>query len=411
MTSFLRTVWPIIVIALLASASGWLVEDPIYPVSLVHPCLVFLLGLVAVFYIKFSTIRQSYGGYACGTSIGYLALTVELFPDLWLRWPAVSSVGFGISQILAFIAYPAVRQNNSRRYGSALAIAVISLLPLSVTPYFQIPQNLQPYLVFLGLFFLCIGAWGAIGRRQSRSTLIGISSWVILSAIAVGFAVLALNGYAEPVEVRQQAEQVLLLAFLCVSGIFVGEALQIEQQLRTGKHMDLEASFRDPLTNIANRRALETYGPRLISQSHEAGRAVSLIVVDLDHFKEINDTHGHLAGDAVLRQTAVQLAAQVRKSDLVARYGGEEFVIILPGSPLAPALRLAEKMRTALEEERIRFDSTIIQRTASFGVATAFPEEPASLSELIQRADTNLYRAKHEGRNRVKADELPASDF
>jgi diguanylate cyclase (GGDEF)-like protein len=136
-----------------------------------------------------------------------------------------------------------------------------------------------------------------------------------------------------------------------------------------------------------------------------------VIVVDIDHFKAVNDTHGHPAGDTVLRQTAAKLSAAVRKSDLVARYGGEEFVIVLPGSPLAPALRLAERMRVVLQQDAVMHDGLRINRTASFGVATAFPEEPASLSELIERADTNLYRAKHEGRNRVKSDALPTNDF
>jgi diguanylate cyclase (GGDEF)-like protein len=169
--------------------------------------------------------------------------------------------------------------------------------------------------------------------------------------------------------------------------------------------------MRDALTSLANRRALETYGPRLIAQSHEAGRPASVILCDIDHFKQINDIHGHPAGDTVLQKTANALSSQVRKSDLVARYGGEEFIIILPGSPLAPALRLAERMRAAVEEETVKHEDLELRRTASFGVATAFPEEPLSLPELVKRADANLYRAKRDGRNQVKSDELIPEHF
>jgi diguanylate cyclase (GGDEF)-like protein len=205
-----------------------------------------------------------------------------------------------------------------------------------------------------------------------------------------------------------QFEQLLLFALLVLGAVFMADQLTVDKHLRRGPHLQLDASLKDQLTGLANRRALELHGPQMISQSQEASRAVSVIVTDIDHFKDVNDTHGHLAGDAVLRGVVRNLAAHVRKSDLVARYGGEEFVIILPGSPLAPALRLAERMRNGIESTTVEYDGKLIRVTASFGVVTAFPEDSLSLEQMIEWADSNMYRAKRAGRNRVMTDEVRA---
>ena len=198
---------------------------------------------------------------------------------------------------------------------------------------------------------------------------------------------------------------------MVIAALFVAGMFESERALRTAPTPDLDASMRDPLTGVANRRALDTFGSHLVTKSLNSGRPVSVIVCDIDHFKQINDIHGHQAGDFSLRKVVEILAAQVRQSDLVTRFGGEEFVIILSGSPLAPAIRLAERMRQSIENERMNANNHPFRITASFGIATAFPENPLSLNELIKIADNNLYTAKREGRNCVRSGDIPEDTF
>jgi diguanylate cyclase (GGDEF)-like protein len=169
-----------------------------------------------------------------------------------------------------------------------------------------------------------------------------------------------------------------------------------------------DASLRDPLTGLFNRRALGASASVLFRDSMRAGQPVSVLMLDIDHFKMVNDLHGHPAGDSVLRQFAELLLASARTSDTAARYGGEEFVVVLPGSPLAPALRLAERIRETTENTIFTHGKLKLNLTVSIGAATAFPGEMASFDALVENADRNLYRAKREGRNRVLANPIIA---
>jgi diguanylate cyclase (GGDEF)-like protein len=124
------------------------------------------------------------------------------------------------------------------------------------------------------------------------------------------------------------------------------------------------------------------------------------VIVDLDHFKKLNDTYGHPAGDAALRSTARLLAQHLRKGDQAARYGGEEFVVILPGSDEKRAAQAAERLRSALEKHRLVFEGARIPLAASFGVAV-WPADGREPEPLLASADRALYAAKEAGRNRV----------
>jgi diguanylate cyclase (GGDEF)-like protein len=156
----------------------------------------------------------------------------------------------------------------------------------------------------------------------------------------------------------------------------------------------------DGLTQIANKRFFMESLEREIARAHRYQRAMSLVMFDIDHFKRINDTYGHLAGDYVLKQLASAVKQKIRREDLFARYGGEEFSIILPEIPLAPSLTFAEKIRQVVEEHEFRFENTSIDVTISMGVAGA-DEDVRDVDELIKRADERLYAAKAAGRNRV----------
>jgi diguanylate cyclase (GGDEF)-like protein len=158
----------------------------------------------------------------------------------------------------------------------------------------------------------------------------------------------------------------------------------------------------DGLTQLMNRRAFEEALSREIGRASRFERPVSIAIMDIDRFKAINDSYGHLAGDAILRQLGAILRANLRRDDLAGRMGGEEFGLILPEVDTAGAMIAAEKVRRIVEAHRFEFDGTRIPVTVSMGVTARLVEEIDPL-EVIKRADELLYAAKRGGRNCVKS--------
>ncbi len=176
--------------------------------------------------------------------------------------------------------------------------------------------------------------------------------------------------------------------------------IKVSQLIRRLKDL----SMRDPLTQLYNRAGILDQFQR----SCESTMHFHLLLLDLDLFKQVNDVHGHLAGDIVLREVGVLLRGILRGADIVGRWGGEELLVILPGIDKAQALRVAEKLRQAIEEHRFRTPSTMLSVTASIGVAPicrakrqlAAPQK--WLHVALEKADKALYKAKAEGRNRIR---------
>jgi diguanylate cyclase (GGDEF)-like protein len=159
----------------------------------------------------------------------------------------------------------------------------------------------------------------------------------------------------------------------------------------------------DILTGLANRMVMLSQLEIEQKRSERHNKTFSLILGDLDHFKQINDTYGHLAGDRVLRQVASQFRNNLRTEDVCARWGGEEFMILLPETPLEQAVTVAEKLAAVVREKEITWDQQTITVTISFGVgAFQAGSTTASIDEFIQQVDNALYAAKHRGRNRVE---------
>jgi len=177
--------------------------------------------------------------------------------------------------------------------------------------------------------------------------------------------------------------------------------LYLNQMRLLQEYRDL--STRDPLLGIYNRRFLLEMLKKEEEKAKRLQKPFSLILTDLDHFKKINDTYGHPAGDRVLKAFAELVSGQIRGMDLFARWGGEEFIIFLPEIPKEIAARVAERIRGTLEKYEISLSEEIaLKITASFGVAS-FPEDALSFEGVIKKADERLYRAKETGRNRVIA--------
>ncbi|MFD2111089.1 diguanylate cyclase [Thiorhodococcus fuscus] len=162
-----------------------------------------------------------------------------------------------------------------------------------------------------------------------------------------------------------------------------------------------EQTIRDPLTGLHNRRYLDETLPREFARARHEGYVLTAAMVDVDHFKRINDTWGHPAGDALLKALAALLQKRFREGDIVCRYGGEEFLVLLPHASIETCLPRADWLRQAFGNLRMIYQDVEIRATLSIGLAS-YPEYASSPQELIQMADAALYRAKHHGRNRIE---------
>ena len=166
----------------------------------------------------------------------------------------------------------------------------------------------------------------------------------------------------------------------------------------------LAMAVTDPLSGLRNRRYLETHLASELQQAADAGLPLALMLVDIDHFKRINDLHGHDAGDGVIRDVARRLRSHTRSLDLACRFGGEEFVMLMPETDLERAAGIAERLRKVIETEPFRLPSADeMLVTVSIGVA-AYQGRGDSGTAMLKRADQALYRAKAEGRNRIALD-------
>lgn len=223
--------------------------------------------------------------------------------------------------------------------------------------------------------------------------------------------------------IRSRAEGVSIQDLGSTNGTYVNdEQTQGERRLHNGDLVkigrtifkflasgNIEAAYHDEiyrlttmdgLTQIYNRRYFDEALERELSRSRRYERSLSLVLFDVDHFKQVNDRYGHLAGDYVLKQLASLLQTQLRREDVFARYGGEEFGLLLPEIESEGAVKVAEKVRRLVERQRFEFDRQVIPVTVSLGVATLGLEH-RDAADFKRAADARLYEAKSSGRNRV----------
>ena len=243
------------------------------------------------------------------------------------------------------------------------------------------------------------------GRGEPRSSP-GSLAVVPLSRTEVGVIGAIVVESDEPDAIsRREVENVSLLGVIAARSLEA--AWEIEEEWRRART--------DGLTGLANRRHFDEQLSRIIGESLRYGTPASLVVADVDHFKKVNDSYGHEAGDTVLKAVARVFMDCVRAEDVCARYGGEEIAILLPETTVARAVEVAERVRKAIAEKMIRHGDQAIPVTASFGVA-GYPESTAIREKLFPAADQALYLAKSSGRNQVRTavtaafgrDEAPA---
>ncbi len=175
-----------------------------------------------------------------------------------------------------------------------------------------------------------------------------------------------------------------------------------EELISAREELRVQATH-DSLTGLWNRKTILDILKKELSCSDREGKPLGIIIVDIDHFKDINDTYGHIAGDAVLREAAQRmLSSSVRNYDYVARYGGEEFLVVSPGCDISNIFNVAERIRHSFEEKAVYLPEGVINVTCSEGVTATNEDREVDENMLIKTADEALYRAKNGGRNRVE---------
>ena len=248
----------------------------------------------------------------------------------------------------------------------------------------------------MGLLYYRVAA-----ERRTRLLLAG--SFFVMAA---GLFWMAFTAWFEPETLLptyglSAAPGVSLMAFYAVT-IASSFAFLLMHKERADRETH-ELATTDSLTGVYNRRTFKELSEPLLSRARRTRQPVSLLLLDIDHFKRVNDTHGHLAGDEILARFATLVRKCLRKEDLLARFGGEEFVVLLPGAAQQAGLGLAERIREEVEEAVLHIDGKEVRVTVSIGVAAENAERIPSLDLLLGRADEALYRAKSAGRNRVVA--------
>ena len=256
----------------------------------------------------------------------------------------------------------------------AIVIIVLKTLGLSYHDYFESTRFLH-WLLGPAIVALAVPLYGELKQLGAR--------WrALMAGLVVGSVVAAVSAMM----------LVLLLVQLTVS--------------RYQSRLEYLAAT-DALTGLTNRHALAMLLEQALREAVRHHQPLSLILLDIDHFKQINDEHGHLQGDQVLIRLATTLRASLRQSDIVCRWGGEEFLLVLPSTSLDGASRVAENLRQQIADLDYRIEDTPLAITISAGVTLLRPGD--SSDSLIARADALLYCAKGEGRNRICAD-TPTQD-
>jgi len=258
-------------------------------------------------------------------------------------------------------------------------ILTMSLYALSVYPIImyvsarraQEIKNMGSAIISFAAFFIIIGVF------------LQIYSLLILKNPHFAYGVILITS----------SNSYVLVGIGFLTSIVINEQKQLTSQ-----------ALKDPLTGLHNRRGMDYAMSALLGQSQREQTPISVIAIDIDFFKKINDSHGHNGGDVVLKYVAKTLSMCSRSADICCRLGGEEFVLLLPRTDVKLTVQVAERIRLLLEKQEISYGGHIIRLTASLGVATQYGA--IDLEQLLKNADRQLYRAKSEGRNRVCVDEV-----
>ena len=370
-------------------------------------CGIWLLGSWVFGDVRRAALHWS--AFAGLSTMSFLALIVALHQPVPLSAELLRALGnvFGLAAMLAlhrgvrlFIDAPLPTGAHALALVIVLVVSWLGLAPERAALRVSVNS------VVMAAIALAIAAdlyrYGRVVRRRH--------AWLLalpLVAAAVGFSLRGVRAVwrAESVTSEMVADStvnvVSAMGYMAIAltfhatllGIVVGRILS---DLR-------HRSRHDGLTGLLNRRAMEEALFSQMQRSRRTGEPFTVLMLDLDHFKTINDCHGHAAGDRALKHTAAALKAELREVDAVGRFGGEEFLVVMPGATVETALPVAERLRTALISDPPSIDDATLLLSASIGIAQ-WREPAEEPSRLLMRADAALYNAKVRGRDRVVVD-------
>ena len=319
----------------------------------------------------------------------------------------LAGIGFNTSAYFACaFQWQAYRQFDEPRASMRLPVGVATSFAVVIAILWMAGASLVPRTVVSSLFMATLagaGAWqlGRKGSGRERSRVVGIGLGALMAAcmlvrVVVGLFSPAEADFGTPSLGRTIAYFPVLLFTL---GGGLGFAL-LHRERSAAQSRELALS--DALTGCLNRRALEQRVRGELEYASRTSKPLALIVADVDHFKRVNDAHGHASGDLAIQHVASLLHREARQSDSVARYGGEEFCVLLRDASAETASLVAERIRGSLRATPLVIEGgTEVPLTMSFGVAAYDPETRDGWEELFKRADAALYRAKEGGRDRV----------
>lgn len=342
---------------------------------------------------------------------GMLMLGVGLIPagmgaEVAARPAAQFSITFCSLAGIVLIGHGLGRTRGRRTSARLPGIFIVAVAPILLLALDAGPLALAHSYTWAMLAASLLATWAMrsfiVRPRNAIELGLGLMALTLsLSGVVRGGFAL---GYSGPPRVdimlAPDTAAALFASLYAVMPITVATLLLSLVNTRLQRRLHARAST-DELTSLLTRRALREQAATLLAQGHRRRAEVAVVLIDLDHFKAVNDRHGHAVGDEVLRTVAATLKAQLRSDALLARYGGEEFVVLLPEIDLPGARRAAERLRAAVQDEGwTRIAAFERGMTVSIGVALAGPGD--DLDRTLQRADEALYRAKRDGRNQVQ---------
>ena len=338
---------------------------------------------------------------AASTSLMVLFLLCMLSWQGFLAWNVLGDAGIAIT-LLVFAFYIAFRSGLNKRFDDPSLTVPMILAATLVLAYVVFNAN-QARGMFMLLYLLPF-LFGVF--RLSTGALLGLTLFTICLYLAVLLGIV----YSKPegLDLRLEFVQwivlcVVLTWFALMGGYFSKLRRNLSasnQRLETAFRTIQEMSVRDELTGAYNRRYLMQLLVQEKNRVDRGGREMAVCILDIDHFKRVNDGYGHLAGDEVLRVIAAEAQASLRTSDFFGRYGGEEFLMILTQTTLEGARVIADRFRRRLEALAFPEIDPKLKVTTSIGIAEYFGGE--DVVQTLARADAALYRAKNLGRNRVE---------
>ncbi|EPN8459840.1 GGDEF domain-containing protein [Vibrio cidicii] len=333
-------------------------------------------------------------------AFGFLALSFGNSTTFWLsKILANSAIGLGYALILAGLSQ--FRQASSNNTAIALAGFPVLVLYLIFYSEFQMSTNARIMVLSMYISLCCALSAYVVARGEAKDHPIAVrllsaafslmSLWMLFRA---GFTY-----HSAEIADFMLASDVHQISFLLSIALILALGFTFPLMVNARLVINIyNTSLLDPLTNLYNRRAMEDMVPRELSRVERTHSELSIILLDIDHFKQVNDQYGHQVGDVTLSGIGQLLNTHLRGQDLSFRIGGEEFLILLPDTNLDSALVVAEKLRQIMSETQF---SAKQQEpcTASFGVAQLLQHD--EWDSLLNRADAALYLAKRKGRNRV----------